>query len=70
MYFFNLWQQGGPGIVKQDHGLVLSKVALGAELTTYVSRDLAFFGQIRLDFIDNTCSNTRVRARLRCTKQI
>ena len=56
--------------MKQDHGLVLSKVALGAELTTYVSRDLAFFGQIRLDFIDNTCSNTRVRARLRCTKQI
>ena len=35
-------------------------MALGAELTTYVSRDLAFFGQIRLEFIDNTYTSILV----------
>ena len=49
--------QEGPGIVKHDHRSVLSKVALEVELTIYISRDLAFFGKIRLDFIDNTCTH-------------
>jgi len=49
--------QGGSGIAKKECGSVLSKVALGAELTTYVSIDLAFFGKIRLDSQDNTCTN-------------
>jgi hypothetical protein len=52
--------QGGPGIARHDRRSVLSKPALGAKLTTYVSRDLAFFGNIRLDFIDSTHTNTPV----------
>jgi hypothetical protein len=50
--------QGGIRIAKHDHRLVLSKVALGAELTTYVSSNIAFLGIIRLDFIANACVNT------------
>jgi len=41
-------------------GSVLSKVALGTELTMYISRDLAFFGKIRLDSRYNTCINTPI----------
>jgi hypothetical protein len=36
--------QGGTGIAKHDHGLVLSELALGAELTTYVIKNISFFG--------------------------
>ncbi len=37
-------EQGGTGIAKHDRGSVFSKVASGAELTTYVSRNISFFG--------------------------
>ena len=43
--------QGGPGIAIYDCGLVLSKVALKVELTTYVITNISFFRQIRLDVI-------------------
>ena len=45
--------QGGTGIAKHDRGSVLSKVALGSELTTYESSNISFFRKIRLDLIDN-----------------
>jgi len=50
--------QGGTGIARHDRGSVLSKVASGAELTTYVSSNISFLRMIRLDFIDNACANT------------
>jgi hypothetical protein len=34
------------------HRSVLSEVALGVELTTYVINKISFFGQIGLDFPD------------------
>jgi hypothetical protein len=42
--------QGGPRIAKKDCRSVLFKVALRTELTTYIIRDIAFLGMIRLDF--------------------
>jgi hypothetical protein len=49
--------QGGTRIAKHNHRSVLSKVALGAELTTYISSNIAFLGMIRLDFIANAHVN-------------
>ena len=41
--------------------LVLFNVALGARLTAYVSSDLVFFfGKVRSDSRDNTCTNTPI----------
>ncbi len=42
----------------KDCGLVPFKVVLGVELTTYVITNIAFLGQIRLDFVDNAYTNT------------
>ena len=33
-------------------------MALGAELTMYVSSNISFFGTIRLDYVDNARANT------------
>jgi hypothetical protein len=38
-------------------GSVLSEVALGVALTTYVITEISFFGTIRLDFPDNAHTN-------------
>ena len=49
--------QGAAGIAMEYCGSVLSEVALGVELTTYVITKISFYGTIRLDFPDSACTN-------------
>ena len=54
---FVLATQGAAGIAMEYRGSVLSEVALGVELTTYVITKNSFYGTIRLDFPDNAHTN-------------
>jgi hypothetical protein len=54
---FDRPRQGAAGIAMEYCRSVLSEVALGVELTTYVITKISFYGTIRLDFPDNARTN-------------